>query len=232
MANWPELEEAATAALRTSADEGFFLADADQRVVGWSPGMAQILGVPAEEALGQRCFELMRRLVVRDPLPCCRDCAPLRIAGQNRASACVLRRPQSLGAWSLLHEHVDTGQGEVVLHRLRDASLDVIAVRFLRRLVEAIETDVGGFRQAGEMACADNVELTRREADVLRFLGEGLDTRTIARRLGISYYTARNYGQSILTKLNAHNRVEAVVAAQRLGLLNNDGNWPDSRADA
>jgi DNA-binding CsgD family transcriptional regulator len=205
--------------LRPQRAEGFFLVDAEQRVVGWSRGIEDILGVSRGEALGRRCYQLMRRFRARDPLPCGRDCNPLRSARRGDVAVCVLRREHSLGAWSLLHEPVATPEGELVLHRLRDASLDVISIRFLRRVLEAMEEDVAELRQAREAAYADNLVLTRRETEVLRLLAEGLDTRSVATRLSISYFTARNYIQSVLSKLNAHNRVEAVVAAQRLGLL-------------
>ncbi|MCL6498421.1 MAG: LuxR C-terminal-related transcriptional regulator [Firmicutes bacterium] len=75
-------------------------------------------------------------------------------------------------------------------------------------------------------AYADNVALTTREKQVLHLLARGLPTRAIAERLSISYYTARNYVQSLLSKLDAHNRVEVVVAAQRLGLLEGDASEP------
>ncbi len=199
--------------------EGFFLVDGDRRVVGWSRGLSEILGVGDREALGRPCYQLMRRLRTRDPLPCARDCNPLRAARRGDVTVCLLRREHSLGAWSLLHEVVATPGGEVVLHRLRDASLDVISIRFIRRVLEALEENVAELHQARKAAYADDLALTRREMEVLRLLAEGLDTRTIARRLSISYFTARNHVQNVLSKLNARNRVEAVVAAQRLGLL-------------
>ncbi len=209
--------------LRPHHAEGFFMVDAEQRVVGWGRGIEGILGVSSREALGRRCYQLMRRFHARDPLPCARDCNPLRAARRGDVAVCLLRREHSLGAWSLLHEVVATPGGDLVLHRLRDASLDVISIRFLRRVLEALEEDVAELRQAREAAYADNLVLTRREMEVLRLLAEGLDTRTIAKRLSISYFTARNYIQSVLSKLNAHNRVEAVISAQRLGLLRGDG---------
>lgn len=212
---WTELEEE----LRPRHGEGFFLVDGERRVVGWSRGMEGILGVARDEALGRPCYQLMRRFHARDPLPCRRDCDALRAARRGDAAVCILRREHSLGAWSLLHELVSTPDGDLVLHRLRDASLDVISIRFLRRVLEALEEDVAEIHQAREAAYADNLALTRRETEVLRLLAEGLDTRSIAVRLSISYFTARNYVQSLLSKLNAHNRVEAILSAQRLGLL-------------
>jgi DNA-binding NarL/FixJ family response regulator len=61
--------------------------------------------------------------------------------------------------------------------------------------------------------------LTDRELDVLRLLGQGRDTRTIAGMLEISVHTARGYVKSILAKLGAHTQLEAVVVAQRRGYL-------------
>lgn len=206
--------------------EGFFVVDGDRRVVGWSHGIAGVLGVPAREALGQPCYRLMRRLPVRDCLPCGSQCLAFQTACAEGTSGCLLARDRGLGAWSLHHERIVTDNGDLVIHRLRDASLDVISVRFLRRLVEALEEDIGDLRQARQKAYAENLALTPRAVEVLQLLGQGLDTKTVAKRLSISYFTARNYVQSVLTQLNAHNRVEAVVTAQRLGLLPENGPPP------
>lgn len=210
---------AAQSLLRERHPEGFFLVDAQQRVVGWSSGMEEILGLPTQQALGRPCFEVLRRLRVRDPLPCSRSCNPFRAASKGQRSVCVLRREHSLGAWSLLHQPVTTPDGPLVLHRLRDASLEVISIRFLRRVVEALRDEMDELQLAKAAAYKDNVALTARERQVLHLLARGLHTRAIAERLSISYYTARNYVQSLLSKLDAHNRVEVVLAAQRLGLL-------------
>jgi DNA-binding CsgD family transcriptional regulator len=62
-------------------------------------------------------------------------------------------------------------------------------------------------------------ELTTRQFEALSLLAEGLGTRVIATRLGIAEETARNHIRGILTQLGAHSRLEAVVRAYRLGLL-------------
>lgn len=61
--------------------------------------------------------------------------------------------------------------------------------------------------------------LTPREREVLRLMGAGLDTRTVARRLGISVHTCRGHTRSVLAKLDAHSQLEAVAVAARHGLL-------------
>ncbi len=214
-----KLALAADVLVRDRYPEGFFLVDERQRIVGWSSGMEEILGLPTQQALGRPCFQVLRRLRLRDALPCSRNCQPVRAAHQGERSVCVLRREHTLGAWSLVHEPVATPDGTLVLHRLRDASLEVISIRFLRRVVEALRDEMDELQLAKAAAYAENVTLTAREKQVLHLLARGLPTRAIADRLCISYYTARNYVQSLLSKLDAHNRVEVVVAAQRLGLL-------------
>jgi DNA-binding NarL/FixJ family response regulator len=61
--------------------------------------------------------------------------------------------------------------------------------------------------------------LTRREAEVLVHLAEGLSNKQIAAKLGISEHTAKFHVNSILQKMNAQKRVEAVVRAAKLGLI-------------
>jgi DNA-binding NarL/FixJ family response regulator len=61
--------------------------------------------------------------------------------------------------------------------------------------------------------------LTPREAEVLRLLSEGLANKEIAARLSFSTHTAKFHVESILRKLGAANRAEAVMEGIRQGLL-------------
>lgn len=61
--------------------------------------------------------------------------------------------------------------------------------------------------------------LTAREQEVLQLVAEGLSNKLIAARLGISEHTAKFHVNSILGKLGAQTRAEAVARAARLGLL-------------
>lgn len=61
--------------------------------------------------------------------------------------------------------------------------------------------------------------LTSRELDVLRLMGDGLDSRVIAERLFLSYNTVRGYAQKVIEKLEARSRLEAVVRAKERGLI-------------
>lgn len=66
---------------------------------------------------------------------------------------------------------------------------------------------------------AERPLLTVRELDVLGLLVEGDSNGMIAQRLGISPKTASVHVSNILGKLEAHNRVEAAIRAERLGLV-------------
>jgi DNA-binding NarL/FixJ family response regulator len=61
--------------------------------------------------------------------------------------------------------------------------------------------------------------LTPREMEVLDYIAQGFMNKRIAVKLGISEQTIKNHITSILRKLNANARTEAVVVAIRQGLI-------------
>lgn len=71
---------------------------------------------------------------------------------------------------------------------------------------------------SGELA-GDPVALTEREQDVLELMAAGLPNKGIARDLGISEHTVKYHVGSLLSKLDAQSRTEAVTVAARRGLL-------------
>ncbi len=63
------------------------------------------------------------------------------------------------------------------------------------------------------------VSLTPRESEVLQLMAEGLPNKQIAWRLGISEHTAKFHVATILGKLNAGTRAQAVAIGIRRGLI-------------
>jgi two-component system, NarL family, response regulator DesR len=61
--------------------------------------------------------------------------------------------------------------------------------------------------------------LTDRELEVLRLAANGTDAPDIARALSLSAGTVRNYLTTIVTKLDARNRVDAIRIASDAGWL-------------
>lgn len=82
-----------------------------------------------------------------------------------------------------------------------------------RHLLEGL---VGGDRRGSPRHAP---VLTSRETQVLQLLAQGLDVGDISRHLGIQQTTCRGYVQKVLTKLQAHSQLQAVVLASELGLI-------------
>ena len=61
--------------------------------------------------------------------------------------------------------------------------------------------------------------LTPRQREILELLASGLSTSEIAKELTLSTETVRNHLRRVFEELHVHTRVEAIVAAQRFGLL-------------
>ncbi len=67
-----------------------------------------------------------------------------------------------------------------------------------------------------ETALAD---LTDRERDVLRLIGQGLNNSAIAERLHLAPGTVRNYVSTIIEKLGVGDRTQAAIVAMKEGVI-------------
>jgi DNA-binding CsgD family transcriptional regulator len=82
------------------------------------------------------------------------------------------------------------------------------------------ERGVRNLRRGPRAATADNPSgLTARELEVLVFLADGLRNAQIAARLVLSRKTVDHHVSSILGKLGARTRTEAVAKAHRLRII-------------
>lgn len=66
--------------------------------------------------------------------------------------------------------------------------------------------------------------LSAREGQILALAARGLTNKEVGRELQLSEKTIKNYMTSLLPKLNARNRIEAVLAARRCGLVTGESN--------
>jgi DNA-binding NarL/FixJ family response regulator len=82
-------------------------------------------------------------------------------------------------------------------------------------LLKVIEADGAELADAA----APGAPLTPRELEVLAAMADGASNKVIARRLGISFHTAKFHVAAILAKLDADSRTEAVARAAHLGLV-------------
>jgi|SRR5688572_6408103 len=116
-------------------------------------------------------------------------------------------------AW-MFHQFLRAERGAIVS---RDAPIEQI-VHALRAAVAGLLVFEGSLTPRPDPA--DEVaELTPREMQVLQLLASGLPNREIADRLGISEHTIKFHIASILGKLQASSRTEAVTRGLRSGLI-------------
>ena len=110
-------------------------------------------------------------------------------------------------------------RGAILRARAEDRLLPAVsaAVAGLVTLDAGVADSVLRPRPAPAQALVE--PLTSRELEVVQLLAEGLTNRRIGERLGISEHTAKFHVNSILGKLGASSRSEAVAQAARLGLV-------------
>lgn len=77
-------------------------------------------------------------------------------------------------------------------------------------------------KEALQTAGKDNlqdVRLTKREKDILALLAQGLSSKEIAVKLSISNNTVDTHRKNVISKFSAKNTSEALLKANKLGLL-------------
>jgi len=125
------------------------------------------------------------------------------VADEERAAAA-----REAGAQGLLFREAD---GERLAAAIHAATLGLV-------VVEEALLDV--LRRPGSSSGLRLPEaLTPRELEVLQLLAQGLSNKEIAQRLGTSEHTAKFHVNSILGKLGARSRTEAIVLAARAGII-------------
>lgn len=217
-----------------SIGEGAFSVDQRQRIVSWNDTAEQLLGFASRDVLGKLCHRV---------LGLCR----VQAAGQQCNYSCVMLHTASAPATesevpnfetqvagrdgrehrltvTLLPARTQTGETRIV-HLLRDVSEHQhLADHATRATTPSIHPHTHATSpepvSPGEHAdMGPRPSLTRREHEVLRLLARGLANGEIAAKLSISPITARNHVTNVIEKLRVHTRLQAVIAASRLGLL-------------
>jgi DNA-binding NarL/FixJ family response regulator len=153
----------------------------------------------------------------------------LRLQGSFAADTAASLKTAAPGAMVLIH--TATEELEPVRAALR-AGADGAVFKDGRDLVPALRAVLAGqvpylderlTRKPGARrtdACGELVEpLSPREYEVLCAFAMGRSTRDIAKELFLAESTVRSYTKSLLTKLGAHSRIEALAAARRVSLI-------------
>jgi LuxR family maltose regulon positive regulatory protein len=136
---------------------------------------------------------------------------------QLTAAASVLEEAITLampGGW--LFPFLETKKALVpLLETLRRQN---VAPDYTGRILDAL-AQRNGQKQEQETAVPLTATLTYREGDVLDLLAQGMSNREIANALTISPNTVKRHTGSLYRKLAVKNRRQAVIKAQKIGLL-------------
>ena len=218
--------------LLESSHVGAYAVSLDQTIVCWNQAAQRILGFTSEQVLGRRCSEVLAGLRLGSIVAGCSEgCPSMRALKAGQV-------PGAVDVWMMCSSGerkevsvtpmVVAGRGSdapVLVHVIHDRSssgshekaTDSVREGLVRR-----GADVVSHRPAAASGSAQASALTRRELEVLRLVALGRSTPEISRELAISSHTVLNHIRNFRRKLDATTKLEAVVTAIRLGLLD----WP------
>lgn len=182
----------------------------DGTITSWNAAAELLLSIPAEKAVGRRCYEVINGLDVFGNDFCGESCNCWRMAATNRPI-----HPYRL----VVSDASGRRLGLRVSILLTDGSTGLDLVHLIQLAADcgnAVDANEPDARAPREYARAG---LTQRELEVLRHLAQGYSTKETAQMLKISPITVRNHISRCLQKLDAHSRLEAVAVGRRLDLV-------------
>jgi PAS domain S-box-containing protein len=222
------MEESELFALLESAGDAAFAVDQQGRIRYWSRKAEDLLGYRRDQALHADCVEILQGMDAAGVAVCCRECQVLETARKTEAAANYDVHAATAGGgrkWlniSILVARLNRGRGTLVVHLMRDIDARKQTELITRDILTSVARLTG--READEIVqrgqpASPAVDLTPREKTILQRLSLGRSPGEISGQLHISPATLRNHIQHILSKLQCHSRLEAVVRAIREGLI-------------
>jgi len=135
---------------------------------------------------------------------------------QPNARFVFLSRDDSDSAWLAA---IEAGAGAFI-HKSRAATDVIEAVRLVGNGASLIPPSmISSLLSRNRETEVRRESLSGREREVLQLMSEGCSSREIAEKLGISYATVRTHIRSVDTKLGAHSKIEAVVTAREMNII-------------
>jgi len=118
-----------------------------------------------------------------------------------------------------------------LLHRL-ELLMPHLHATYLR--TQALERELAPAEQAGPSKGVDRLQspLSKREHEIIQWVRDGKTNQQIGEVLGISALTVKNHVQSILRKLGASNRAQAVATAMNAQLMRGETHHDDAPSAA
>ena len=201
--------------------------DIGGHIVFWNRAAERLLGRPANQVLGRRCYDVLGGKDVFGNRFCHENCSVIEM---SRRSEPVRGFEMVLGSSPKHEQALNVNILRIPGERPELATLVHIfqpidrAGRLARALERLGAQRPGNGREAwepvttsGPVALPKAPPLTNREKEILRWVAAGLQNKEIAQKLGISLATVRNHIHNILEKLDVHSKLEAVSLAFRQG---------------
>ncbi|THU05368.1 response regulator transcription factor [Lampropedia puyangensis] len=88
-----------------------------------------------------------------------------------------------------------------------------------RRILELLPAPATQAQTSAQIAAETAEQLSEREAQILRLVGDGLSNREIAEQLFISRFTVESHVKRIYRKLAVSSRMNAVLVARERGMI-------------
>jgi PAS domain S-box-containing protein len=195
------------------AGDGAFVIAGDGKITLWNRAAEKILGYAAREVVGRPCCKVFVGHDDNGNRLCYAGCHVMTLVkmGDPVQSFDMQTRTKTGRALWLNISVIaipDGAGGPRTIHLFHD----VTASKELLKLV--VERS-----SAPPAAASNDIELTRRELEILRLVAGGANTKVMAQRLNVSQATVRNHVQNILAKLGVHSRLEAAAYATSHRLL-------------
>jgi len=198
------------------AGDGVCAITADGKIVIWNAAAERILGYTRRDAIGRTCCEVFAGRDSDGNRLCYQGCHVMSLVKMHepiQSFDMATRTKSGSPVWlnMTILAFDGNGHGPITTHVFHD-------VTAVKELLSMVNDRAGGVTPHPAPDPLEN-DLTRREIEVLRLLGRGLNTKASAEELHVSPATIRNHVQNILGKLGVHSRLEAVAHANRHRLL-------------
>lgn len=200
-----------------------FAVDSAGRISAWNNAATELFGLSEAEAIGVKCHQLLQCSDENGVV--CSDHCVVGGAAQDDLSPPnfdVRVQTKTGKLWCNLSTLIasDASGACHAIHIVRPREM---RKRLEQALSEFVRMQTSAGRTSALMLSStptpDNLHLTAREMEVLKSLAKGGSTRTIASQLSISSATVNNHIKHILTKLDAHTRLEAIRHAESAGMI-------------
>jgi len=207
----------------SSTGDAAFASNDKGSIVLWNEAAKHLLGYPAGDVLGRRCFEVIGGFDTFGNRFCRSDCNLHRLV-HCRKAVCPFQMHvrKSSGEYVLAAFRIVLVSGQQLsdyqlVHLIYPAT-NVFHNSYSTPSISDAQTEGWPLRLESSWPLSKS-PLTNRECEVLTLLASGSSTAGISKEFHISVATVRNHIQSILRKLSVHSKLEAVFVANRNHLI-------------